>query len=546
MNRLLLVGLGDIAPADLHRQIDAGRLPACRRLIETGTLATLDVDGQDTAALWATAVTGVGPAAHGIRDGFVARADGGGVAPFGAADWRSAPVWRLLADAGVPTAIVGCPGTAPAAAWPGIALDERFASAPPSPERDWPLAPDCASLPELRDRARAMRVAPDDLDEAMRGPIPARAMAYALGVHAAGMAIAAEADWRFLALCYPAHGGGDAGDAFYDVLIDHLLGAAGARDGTDVVLISTGGVVVAAGPGFAVDTLAHGIAAADIAATILARFGLRVDGAAGRPLAGTIHDPLRTVSGALAPDPVALEPSVPPSPEAAAALDALATRLARRKGLEAVAEGEHRAARDLFVAAHAGAPDDLELALLLAQSAFLSGDADTCRRVGERLAADRPGAPWGDLLLGAADALDGSAAADARLAAAAALAADDVDVQLRLAAIALHRRRYPEAQGHYEAAARSAEGRPALRAAALGGLGNALRAQGREEEAERCFRQSIGLRYHAPVLHRALGRLCVEQGRWDEATHAFSIALSQAPTLAGAAADLGRALRRAG
>ena len=549
MSRLLLVGLGDIAPADLHRQIDAGRLPACRRMVETGTSATLDVDGQDVAALWATMVTGVVPAVHGIRDGFVARADGGGIAPFGASDWRAAPVWQVLADADVPTAIVGCPGTAPATAWAGIALDERFASAPPTADRDWPLAPDCASPADLRDAARATRVAPDDLDDAMRGPLSARPMAYALGVHGAGMLVAAQADWRFLAVCYPPHGSGEAGDAFYDVLIDHLLGAAGARDDTSVVLVSTGGVVAAAGPGFAADALAHGVGAADIAASVLARFGLRVDGGAGRPLAGMTHQPLRTVIGARsavpAARPIEAVTLIPPPAEAETVLAALAARLARHEGMEAMRAGEHLVARDLFVEAGAAASDDLELALLLAQSAFLAGDADTCRRVGERLVANRAGTPWSALLIGAADALDGHATADTHLAAAASQAGDDVDMHVRLAAIASHRGRHREAEAHYQAADRCAADRPAFRAAVLEGLGTTLRAQGQDEEAERCFKQSIGLRYHAPAVHRALGRLYADQERWAEASRAFAVALSQAPTIGGVAADLARALRHA-
>lgn len=546
MNRLILVGLGDIASADLHRQIDAGRLPACRRLVETGTSATLDVDGQDAAALWATMVTGVAAGVHGIRDGFVARPDGHGIAPFGADDWCSPPVWQLLAAEGVPVATVGCPGTAPATAWSGTCIDERFASAPPVNEQDWPLAPDCASPADWRDVARAARVAPDDLDEAMRGSLPARPMAYALGVHGAGMQVAAQREWRFLAICYPAHGGGDAGDAFYDVLIDHLLGAAGARDDADIVLVSTGGVVLAAGPGFAVDALAHGAAAADVAASVLARFGLRVAGTTGRPLAGMTYPPLRPVTGtppALpAAHPTAAVTPTEPSPEAAAVLAALTARLARSKAMETIRVGEHATARDLLAVAEAGAPDEVDIKLLLAQSAFLAGDADTCRRVGEQLAADRPG-PWSALLIGAADVLDGRSTADAHLAAAASQAGDDVDLHIRLAAIASYRGRYGEAQDHYQAAEHRAAGRPALLAAIFEGLATMLRAQGQDKQAEHYFTRSVGLRYHSPTAHRALGRLYADQGRWGEASRAFAVVLSQAPMMEGAAADLARSLR---
>lgn len=529
--------------------------------MEGGTAAAVDTTGFGAAALWASMASGTLPREHGIRDAFEVRPDGGGIQPVGASAWRRPPVWRLLAGAGVPVRVVSCPATVPADAWvdawvdawadawvdgpdgaDAVVVDERFASAPFSAVHadagDWPLAPGCVHPAGLRPRLRGLRVHPAELDAAVLGGLPARAVAYAVSVQAVALALAGEAGWRFMAVGFPPLDGSDAGHAFVDMLLDRLIGGAGP--GTDVVVVSAGGVVLAAGPGFARDTLLHGAAAVDVAATVLARFGLVDRGGAGRALPGTvIGGPLVPVRAEVAERPGrTVDPAAPAGAEAAIA--EVDRRYRRHAAQEAVLLHDHAAAAVLLRDALEESPDDVELTLLLGQTAFLLEDAELCAALGAALTEEHPGLAWGPLLCGAALVLRGEDDADAPLRQAAALGGDEPAVLLRLGAIGLRRDRAAEARVHYAAVLPLCRDRPDMRAAAIVGLGLSALALGDDAEAGRRLREALGLRFDAPEVHLQLGLLHAREGRWGEASRALRTALGQRPGLVEAA----QALRR--
>ena len=91
-----------------------------------------------------------------------------------------------------------------------------------------------------------------------------------------------------------AQDGSDAAWGFQDAMLGRLLTLAGPQ--ADVILVSPQGVLIAAGPGFAADAIVHGAGLTDIAATVLARFGLQQDGAAGCVLEAARVGPLRRIA----------------------------------------------------------------------------------------------------------------------------------------------------------------------------------------------------------------------------------------------------------
>ena len=534
--RLVLVSIGDMAWDALHPLIDAGCLPALARLVETGTSAAIE-DHEGGTPLLATLLSGVPPAAHGILDEFEVRPDGGGIQPPGAASWRFSPLWHTLAQAGIPAAAVSCPGTAPAIAWPGCTvIDERFASAPPhapSAAPDWPLAPGCIQPAALRGALRPLRVHPAELDEDACAGLPTRPLAYAASVQAAALAVAADPGWRFLAVSYPALGASPAAAAFHDAMLHALFRTARA---SDVIVVSSRGVLVAAGAGFAADTIAHGIAAADVAATVLARFGLHAPGSPGQVLPGTAHGPLRAVATTMPPIP-AMPRSPPPGAEADRLIAGVEARSLRQLARAAAASGDHASAVRHLRLGLQHQPGDLELSIFLGQSAFALDDAATCRALGEHLLLSHPG-PWGPLLLGAALVLEHDPAAGAPLAVAAARSAACPAALLRLGALALRRGCTADARTHYERALHLAAGSPSDHAAALAGLSLASLHDGAAPAAERTLQALLGLRHHAPAVHLQLGLIYAAQARWTEASQALRRALSQSPTFSEARAAL--------
>jgi len=526
---LLLAGVEAVGWPDLHRLIDAGRLPTLARLVETGASGRFDPVGLNGPGLFAALATGRPPAEHGIAAPLEPRPDGGGVQPVGARSWRAAPFWQTLAEAGFATAVIGAPGVAPATAWPGCVIDERYAQPLGAILEDWPLPPGCVAPPALREALRPLRVHPEELDGAVRGNLPAAPLARAASNHAAATYVAEHLPWDLLVVHHALlqHDQSDAAFAFLDAMLARLVELAGPA--ADIIVLSPEGVLIAAGPGFLPDTILHQATVYDLAATVLARFGLMADGAPGRPL-GAALGPLRRVSTARRLDPLPA-----PLPAAQRLLADQAYEATLHAAQAALFAGDYPTAVAQAQAASSQRPDDLRALSMLGQGQFLLRQAAACRSTGARLAALAPSSPWGPLLLGAALMLDGAPdAAGPHLDTARTLATDDPALLVRLGAILLHSGHPETAAAHY----RDALALDPANADARAGLGLVALAANDAKGAERELRAAIGLRYHAPALHHALALALAAQHRWPDAARAAQTALAQNPSLPGAAALL--------
>lgn len=497
--------------------------------MEGGISGRLEAGAHSGLSLWTGIATGVALAAHGVAAPLEARPDGGGVQAISARSWRAAPLWDMLAGQGVESIAVGWPGTSCASDWNATVVDERYAEAPATLAHDWPLAPRCVHPAHWRDTLRDLRVHPEDLDDKALRAAPAAVLAHAASMHAAATCLIAQAPWRFLAVHYgPLLAAGGVGAALLlDALLARLRQLAGAD--CDIVMAGSDGLLAAAGPGFAADLLVHGAGPADLTASVLARFGLRREGAAGRVLEGVRHGALREFA----------------APAAGATLDAgvpgaLDTVQRREMARHAMADGDFGAAAAWLEPLHEAGAGDPELLYLLGHCRFFMGQHEATLALGRRLAAAWPERPWGPMMIGAALMQGGDAAAAAPfLETAARLAAGEPLASLRLGAIALHLGRAAEAEAHYDRAA----GDPACAADAQAGLGMARLAQGDLAGGEARLRASLGLRFHAPLLHHQLGVLYAAQGRRELAQASLRTALAQRPGLAGVQELLERVAR---
>ena len=94
--------------------IEAGRLPALRRVVEQGAWGTLlSIHPPVTACCWPTILTGTNPGQHGMFDFFAVRPGTYDSRPVMLLDWRRPPLWQLLSRLGVTVGVFNVPITFP-------------------------------------------------------------------------------------------------------------------------------------------------------------------------------------------------------------------------------------------------------------------------------------------------------------------------------------------------------------------------------------------------------------------------------------------------
>ena len=230
--RVLILGVDGLDWHLLHPLLDAGRLPRLARLVESGTMATLEtLEPRLVPTLWTTVATGQSAQHHGIlHTRFPDPGDPGGQHDQAAgAVGRLAPtVWELAAQAGLCTHVIGWPATFPAERTAGVFLSDSLppcaehpASASPLPLTPDQLAtgPSCASdLPEAMAELRVhhgeltfsdLQALVPDLDLATAGHDPrvsqlAARLADAASRHAAATwVLESEPAWDLTLLHYP-------------------------------------------------------------------------------------------------------------------------------------------------------------------------------------------------------------------------------------------------------------------------------------------------------------------------------------------------------
>jgi tetratricopeptide (TPR) repeat protein len=221
-SRIVLIALEGASPEILSPLLDRGELPHLQSIIERGCSGALRATPPLVRSMLSTTLaTGTQAPRHGVCGDVAIRPDGAGVQPVGQRAWRVPAVWDVLANAGLSTAVVAWPATAPATSWAsGLVIDDSFPDAAGRDFESWILPPECVSARDRRREMRELRVHPTDITgEQIAAFVPrlseidqdadprltriAVALARSSTVHAAATHVAARGDWDFLAVAYP-------------------------------------------------------------------------------------------------------------------------------------------------------------------------------------------------------------------------------------------------------------------------------------------------------------------------------------------------------
>ncbi|QDU58951.1 alkaline phosphatase family protein [Aeoliella mucimassa] len=319
----------------LHPLIDAGEMPTLEKLIDTGGSGTLYAPPPPVnAAICTTMATGKRPWQHRICLSHQATVPN--VKPVEAKYRAAGTLWEILSDQGLPTIAVGWPATHGSITTSRVVSD-RYAFPTGPPGHAWPPAERGTYHPsELAKQFDPLRVQPEQIDAATleqfvpdwqqvdqtRDPRLSRlciSLATDASYHAAATKLIASVSWKLAAVRLPGIGElcrmfvrhhlladtpaakpeplyrqvVPAAFRMLDAMLARLMelvgpdtavvltspsGVSGAMLGQPDSWKQSGGVFVAAGPGFTTDQLVHGINALDVVPTLLSWFGLPTAG----------------------------------------------------------------------------------------------------------------------------------------------------------------------------------------------------------------------------------------------------------------------------
>ena len=164
--RLLLVGWDAADWKILHPLIDAGEMPALRRIVEAGASGSL-LSTQPLVPVpqWTTIATGKRPWQHRVCHPLEWNTEANQAITVTAARRRSLALWEILAQAGKRSLVVGWPATHGEQTENTVMVSDRFAQPTAGPGiKPWPPAAPGTYWPEeIRARLDGLRMSPEDV-----------------------------------------------------------------------------------------------------------------------------------------------------------------------------------------------------------------------------------------------------------------------------------------------------------------------------------------------------------------------------------------------
>ena len=165
-DRLLLAGWDAADWKILHPLIDAGEMPALRRIVEAGASgALLCVQPQIPVAQWTSIATGKRAWQHRVCHPIERITGANEAVPVTAARWRSLALWDMLAQAGKRSVVVGWPATHGGRTENTVLVSDRYAQPTVGPGiKPWPPAGPGTYWPkEIGARLDRLRMSPEDV-----------------------------------------------------------------------------------------------------------------------------------------------------------------------------------------------------------------------------------------------------------------------------------------------------------------------------------------------------------------------------------------------
>lgn len=215
--RVLLIGWDAADWQVISPLLDAGKMPALNRLVESGVMGNIaTLQPCLSPILWTSIATGKHADKHGIL-GFVEPDGAGGVRHATSMSRKTKALWNIASQNGLRSNVVGWYASHPAEPINGVCVSNLFDQNPPTPGNAWTLPPDSVHPSKWRDAVAEFRVHPCELTrEDLRPFIPqidsidhrtdrrpfdfALAMAHCVSVHSIATAIMENEPWEFMAV----------------------------------------------------------------------------------------------------------------------------------------------------------------------------------------------------------------------------------------------------------------------------------------------------------------------------------------------------------
>jgi predicted AlkP superfamily phosphohydrolase/phosphomutase/tetratricopeptide (TPR) repeat protein len=162
--RVLLVGWDAADWKIILPLIDAGHMPATRRLVEEGVMGNLaTLTPVLSPMLWTSIATGKRPFKHGIYGFTEPTPDRKAVQPMTNLSRKCKAVWNILNQKGMQSIVVGWWPSHPAEPINGVTVSDYYNKAPRRPGQAWNLMPGTIHPKRCLDELTDLRIHPDEL-----------------------------------------------------------------------------------------------------------------------------------------------------------------------------------------------------------------------------------------------------------------------------------------------------------------------------------------------------------------------------------------------
>lgn len=162
--KILLIGWDAADWKVIHPLMEAGRMPALRRLVEQGVLGNIStLEPPFSPMLWTTVATGKYADKHGIHGFTEPDPEGLGIRPCSTLSRKTKAVWNILSQKGYKTHVVGWWPSNPAEPVNGIMVSNFYQKASGPLKKPWNLPAGTVHPAELSDFFAELRVHPEEL-----------------------------------------------------------------------------------------------------------------------------------------------------------------------------------------------------------------------------------------------------------------------------------------------------------------------------------------------------------------------------------------------
>ncbi|CAI8279769.1 MAG: 2,3-bisphosphoglycerate-independent phosphoglycerate mutase [Opitutia bacterium UBA7350] len=219
-NKLLLIGW-DAADWKVARPLmEAGKMPALKRLTESGTWGNLaTIQPVLSPMLWTSIATGKRAWKHGIHGFSEPCPKTGNIRPISNRSRKTKAVWNIFNQEGLKSNVIGWWPSHPAEPINGVMISNHYQQAAKPLEENWPIRPGTVHPENLAEALKEFRVHPAELQNEHVLPfIPKAAeidqlkdnsmgdcmkiLAENAGIHAAATAVMQREPWDFMAVYY--------------------------------------------------------------------------------------------------------------------------------------------------------------------------------------------------------------------------------------------------------------------------------------------------------------------------------------------------------